>query len=250
MEHASYGLDNIACEGGEWMARILVVEDEEPISNILQYALERDGYQVYAVDNGVDAVRAAREYAPDLILLDVMLPEKDGFEVSREVRSFSAVPIIMLTARESEVDKVLGLELGADDYVTKPFSTRELLARVKANIRRTWMDAVEQEAVEPGSDSLVIGDLVIDQEKYEVSKAGKAIALTHREFQLLSFLATRPGIVYTREQLLSEVWGMDYFGDARTIDVTIRRLREKLETDPSNPEYVLTRRGVGYYVKR
>lgn len=231
------------------MARILVVEDEEPISDILKYALERDGYQVHTVDNGVDAVRAARDYTPDLILLDVMLPEKDGFEVSREVRAFSSVPIIMLTARESEIDKILGLELGADDYVTKPFSTRELLARVKANLRRTWMDAAEQETDESG-ESLTIGDLNIDLEKYEVKRQGEVIALTHREFQLLSFLATRPGIVYTREQLLSEVWGLDYYGDARTIDVTVRRLREKLETDASNPDYVLTRRGVGYYVKR
>jgi len=231
------------------MSRILIVEDEEPISNILKFGLEREGYSVHCAYDGNEAIRLALETEPDLVLLDVMLPEKDGFEVCREIRTFSSAPIIMLTARESEVDKVLGLELGADDYVTKPFSTRELLARVKANLRRTMLDAEVKEHGEE-RDRIVLGDIVIDFDHYEVRKHGLPIPLTLREFQLLSFLASRPGLVYTREQLVMEVWGMDYVGDERTVDVTIRRLREKLEEDPSNPEYVLTRRGVGYFLRR
>ena len=230
--------------------QILVVEDEEPISNILKFALEREGYGVACAFDGVEAIRVAREETFQLVLLDVMLPLRDGFEVCREIRAFSSVPIIMLTARESEVDKVLGLELGADDYVTKPFSTRELIARVKANLRRLHIDTDPKEESIDDSSRIVLTDLVIDLGKYEVRKNDVAIPLTHREFQLLAFLATRPGIVYTREQLLSDVWGMDYIGDERTVDVTVRRLREKLEQDASNPEYVHTRRGVGYYVRR
>jgi len=231
------------------MTHILVVEDEDPIAHILKYALEREGYEVTCAYDGAQAVVAAKQADFGLILLDVMLPEKDGFQVCREIRSFSTAPIIMLTARESEVDKVLGLELGADDYVTKPFSTRELLARVKANLRRQWLEG-EPRAVEDGRNQLVVGSLVIHLDQYEVRKNGLPISLTHREFILLSFLATRPGQVYTREQLLADVWGMDYEGDERTVDVTVRRLREKLEDDPSNPEYVMTRRGVGYFVRR
>ncbi len=231
------------------MTQILVVEDEEPISNILKFSLERDGYTVYCTYDGNEAIRIAKRITPDLVLLDIMLPEKDGFEVCRELRAFSSAPIIMLTARDSEVDKVLGLELGADDYVTKPFSTRELLARVKANIRRKALDSETKDT--PGTrTNIELGDIVIDFDHYEVRKNGEPIALTVREFQLLSFLALRPGLVYTREQLLMEVWSMDYIGDERTVDVTVRRLREKLEDDPSNPQYVLTRRGVGYFLRR
>jgi two-component system, OmpR family, response regulator VicR len=232
------------------VARILVVEDEEPISNILKFSLERDGHTVSCAYDGNEAIREAKRLLPDLVLLDIMLPEKDGFEVLRELRTFSAAPVIMLTARDSEVDKVLGLELGADDYVTKPFSTRELLARVKANIRRKTLDAEENGLPDAKSNSITFDDIIIDFEHYEVRKHGEPIALTVREFQLLSFLAARPGLVYTRDQLLMEVWGMDYVGDERTVDVTVRRLREKLEDDPSNPEYVLTRRGVGYFLRR
>lgn len=230
------------------MATILVVEDEEPISNILKFHLEREGYTVLTAFDGVEAIAITKRSDPSLILLDVMLPEKDGFEVCREIRLFSTVPIIMLTARDSEIDKVLGLELGADDYVTKPFSTRELLARVKANIRRLWIE--EEPKVESIRDKIAIGDMTIDFTHYEVRRAGEPIALTHREFELLGFLASRPGVVFTREQLLTEVWGFDYAGDERTVDVTVRRLREKLEQDASNPRYVLTKRGVGYYVRR
>ncbi|WAH36983.1 response regulator [Alicyclobacillus dauci] len=228
------------------MHHILVVEDEEPIANILKFALERAEYKVTCAYDGHEALTMWRAHEPDLILLDVMLPGIDGFDVLRTVRSASVVPVIMLTAKDDEVDKVLGLELGADDYVTKPFSTRELLARVKANLRRIDLD---EGADDRRRDKYVIRDLVIDLTQYEVTKAGTPVTLTHREFQLLAFLAARPGQVYTREQLVTEVWGMDYEGDERAVDVTIRRLREKLESDPSQPEYVMTRRGVGYYVR-
>lgn len=231
------------------MAVILVVEDEEPIADILKFSLQREGYEVLLAADGAEAVQMARRHAPDLVLLDVMLPEKDGFEVCREIRSFSTVPIIMLTARDSEVDKVLGLELGADDYVTKPFSTRELFARVRANLRRLSLDEGQKER-DHGRDQLRSGDVIIRLDRYEVLRRGEIIPLTHREFELLAFLATRPGVVYTREQLLTDVWGLEYTGDARTVDVTIRRLREKLEDDASNPQYVLTKRGVGYFVRR
>jgi two-component system, OmpR family, response regulator VicR len=229
------------------MQRILVVEDEEPIAEILKFSLEREGYSVALAFDGIEAIQKTHTFHPDLILLDVMLPEKDGFEVCKEVRSFSDVPIIMITARDSEIDKVLGLELGADDYVTKPFSTRELLARIKANLRRHSLESV---AKTDSTSRIVLGDLVIDLARYEVTKRSSVIPLTHREFELLSFLAARPGIVYSREQLLLDVWGADYEGDSRAVDVTIRRLREKIEDDPANPVYVLTKRGVGYYARR
>src|SRR5579875_3697667 len=236
----------VISRGGRiWMSRILIVEDEEPISNILKFGLEREGYSVHCAYDGNEAIRLALETEPDLVPLDVMLPEKDGFEVCREIRTFSSAPIIMLTARESEVDKVLGLELGADDYVTKPFSTRELLARVKANLRRAG------DVLNDGKESerYIVQDLVIDLQEYSVTKGGQPISLTHREFQVLALLAAHPGRVFTREQLVDQVWGIDYVGDTRAVDVTIRRLREKLEPDPSQPRYVMTRRGVGYYVR-
>jgi two-component system response regulator VicR len=229
------------------MPTILVVEDEEPIADILRFYLERDGYAVHCVADGVSAVQAVRQLAPDLVLLDVMLPELDGFEVCRQVRTFSTVPIIILTARDAEVDKVVGLELGADDYVTKPFSARELVARVKANLRRQRFDAGEGLA---GTGQILrLGDIVIHFDTYEVQRRGHPVPLTHREFELFAYLAARPGMVVTRERLLDEVWGAEYVGDTRTVDVTIRRLREKLEDDPSNPSIVLTKRGVGYYVR-
>lgn len=233
-------------QGGDPMkSRILVVEDELPISDILKFTLEREGYDVLLAYDGDEAVKAVHAEQPDLILLDLMLPEKDGFQVCKEVRAFSDCPIIMLTARDTEVDKVLGLELGADDYVTKPFSSRELLARIKANLRRSSGDL-------PGDKKQrwVIGELVIDTETYEVKRNGQLIDLTHREFQVLEYMARNRGAVLTREHLLQEVWGFDYLGDVRTVDVTIRRLREKIEDDPSNPEYIVTRRGVGYSIRR
>lgn len=230
------------------MHRILIVEDEAPISDILQFALEREGYEVQVADDGNQALQFFGAMEPNLILLDVMLPGLDGFGVCREIRKTSTIPIIMLTARDSEVDKVLGLELGADDYVTKPFSTRELLARVRANLRR--MEFQEEDKQPAGRERYTIHDLTIDYNNYTVTKNGSVIPLTHREFELLSYMASRPGIVFTREQLLLQVWGSSYEGDERTVDVTVRRLREKCEDDPSNPTHVLTKRGVGYFVRR
>lgn len=224
--------------------KILVVDDERPIAEILQYSLEKEGYEVICAFDGEEAITKSLEEEPDLILLDIMLPKKDGMEVCRSIRKTKDIPIIMLTAKDSEVDKVLGLELGADDYVTKPFSTRELLARVKANLRR--LQAPEEPSLKIG---IKIGELLINAESYTVHKEGNLIDLTHREFELLYYLGKHIGHVLTREHLLQEVWGYDYYGDARTVDVTVRRLREKVETDPSHPEYIMTRRGVGYSLR-
>lgn len=224
--------------------KILVVDDERPIAEILQYSLEKEGYEVICAFDGEEAITKSLEEEPDLILLDIMLPKKDGMEVCRSIRKTKDIPIIMLTAKDSEVDKVLGLELGADDYVTKPFSTRELLARVKANLRR--LQVPEEPSLKIG---IKIGELLINAESYTVHKEGNLIDLTHREFELLYYLGKHIGHVLTREHLLQEVWGYDYYGDARTVDVTVRRLREKVETDPSHPEYIMTRRGVGYSLR-
>lgn len=224
---------------------ILVVEDEKPIVDILKFNLVKNGYKVIEAYDGDEGLKLAMSKEPDLILLDVMLPGLDGFGVCRRVREKSNVPIIMLTAREEEVDKVLGLELGADDYITKPFSIRELLARVKANLRRTGS---EDSAF--GSDILRIDNLAIDSSRYEVVKNDEVIDLTLREFELVKFLAEQQGRIFSRETLLEKVWGYDYYGDVRTVDVTIRRLREKIEDDPANPSYIITKRGVGYYFRK
>lgn len=227
--------------------RILVVDDEQPIADILKFNLEKEGYAVTCAYDGVKAVEAALSEDHDLILLDLMLPLKDGLDVCREVRARKNTPIIMLTAKDSEVDKVLGLEMGADDYVTKPFSTRELLARVKAHLRRTNAAAQVQEA--SAAQGLRIHNLQIDPEMFVVYKNGEVLDLTHREFELVYYMARNCGKVMTREHLLQAVWGYDYYGDVRTVDVTIRRLREKLEDDPSRPEYITTRRGLGYVMR-
>lgn len=228
--------------------KILVVDDEKPIADILQFNLKKEGYEVYCAYDGNEALTMVEEIQPDLILLDIMLPLKDGMEVCREVRKKYEMPIIMLTAKDSEIDKVLGLELGADDYVTKPFSTRELIARVKANLRRHQV-VVSQPDAENESDEIEIGSLVIHPNAYVVSKRGETIELTHREFELLYYLAKHIGQVMTREHLLQTVWGYDYYGDVRTVDVTVRRLREKIEDNPSHPTWIVTRRGVGYYLR-
>lgn len=225
--------------------KILIVEDERPISDILKFTLEKEGYDVDCVYDGQQAIQKALADSPDLILLDIMLPIVDGMEVCRTIRKQADMPIIMLTAKDSEVDKVLGLELGADDYVTKPFNTRELLARIKANLRRRYQEQRETTAFQ----GLQIGDVIIDLGSYVVTNKEKAIDLTHREFELLHYLAKHCGQVMTREHLLQAVWGYDYFGDVRTVDVTIRRLREKLEEDASRPEYIITRRGLGYTMR-
>lgn len=229
------------------MKKILVVDDEKPISDIISFNLENEGYAIEKAYDGEQALEVFEKSQPDLVILDLMLPKMDGLEVCREIRKQSAVPVIMLTAKDSEIDKVLGLELGADDYVTKPFSNRELIARVKANLRRNLVK--EPEPQEVNKNEIVVGDLVIHQGAYIISKHGEEIELTHREFELLHYLARHIGQVMTREHLLETVWDYDYFGDVRTVDVTIRRLREKIEDIPSHPTYIVTRRGVGYLLK-
>ena len=233
------------------MKKILIVDDEKPISDIIKFNLAKEGYETVTAFDGREAITKFEEENPDLIILDLMLPELDGLEVAKEVRKTSHIPIIMLSAKDSEFDKVIGLEIGADDYVTKPFSNRELLARVKAHLRRTENieTAVAEENASASNSEITIGDLKILPDAFVAQKRGEDIELTHREFVLLHHLATHMGQVMTREYLLETVWGYDYFGDVRTVDVTIRRLREKIEDTPSRPEYILTRRGVGYYMK-
>ena len=233
------------------MKKILIVDDEKPISDIIKFNLTKEGYETVTAFDGREAIAKFDEENPDLIILDLMLPELDGLEVAKEVRKTSHIPIIMLSAKDSEFDKVIGLEIGADDYVTKPFSNRELLARVKAHLRRTENieSAVAEENASSSNSEITIGDLKILPDAFVAQKRGEDIELTHREFELLHHLAAHMGQVMTREYLLETVWGYDYFGDVRTVDVTIRRLREKIEDTPSRPEYILTRRGVGYYMK-
>ena len=225
--------------------KVLIVDDEKPISDIIKFNLVKEGFSVETAFDGEEALTKVYQYEPDIILLDLMLPKIDGFQVCRKVRESFNMPIIMLTAKEEEVDKVLGLELGADDYITKPFGMRELIARINANLRRIATDNTKSKG------SLInSGTLVINLDKYEVIKQDTVIELTLREFELLKFLATQENQVFTREQLLKDVWGYEYYGDIRTVDVTIRRLREKIEDDSSNPKYILTKRGVGYYFRR
>ncbi len=227
------------------MAKILVVDDEKPIADIIKYSLEQEGFSVLVAYDGVEALRLALLERPDLIVLDIMLPEKDGFTVCREIRKDLTVPILMLTAKDTEMDKVLGLELGADDYVTKPFSTRELIARVRAIFRR-----MKEEKSSSQEEVLRCGDIEVDQGKVEVRKGNRVMELTYREFALLAYLIQNAGYVISRKKLLSQVWGYDYYGDERTVDVTVRRLREKIEDDPGNPVYIRTKRGIGYYFRR
>ncbi|BAN75721.1 two-component response regulator [Lacticaseibacillus casei DSM 20011 = JCM 1134 = ATCC 393] len=229
--------------------KILVVDDEKPISDIVKFNLDKEGYDVVTAYDGEEALKKVESESPDLILLDLMLPKIDGLEVARQIRKEHDTPIIMLTAKDSEIDKVLGLELGADDYVTKPFSNRELVARVKANLRRTSASSAANNEEDEANRELQVGDLTIHPDAYAVSKRGENIELTHREFELLHYLARHLGQVMTREHLLQTVWGYDYFGDVRTVDVTVRRLREKIEDNPSHPEWLVTRRGVGYYLR-
>jgi two-component system response regulator VicR len=224
--------------------KILVVDDEKPIAEILRYNLEQEGYVVAVAYDGDEALQLLRREQPALVLLDVMLPKKDGFAVCREIRASSNVPIIMLTAKDTELDKVLGLELGADDYVTKPFSSREVVARVKAQLRRV------QSGAKDTGETLSCQDIMIDTGRMEVFRNGASIDLTYREYLLLVYLMRHAGYVIKREKLLEEVWGYDFFGDERTVDVTIRRLREKIEDNPSQPRLIKTKRGVGYFIRR
>ncbi len=227
--------------------KILIVEDEKNIVDILSFNLSKEGYNTLEAYDGESGLQLALEQDPDLILLDLMLPKMNGFDVCRSVRDAGrATPIIMLTAREEETDKVLGLELGADDYITKPFSMRELLARVKANIRRSGMIP----AVQPASGSgerLELGRISIDTELLVAYKDGKGLDLTQREYELLKFLGSQPGKVFSREALMEHVWNYEgYVGDVRAVDVAVRRLREKVEDDPAAPQFIVTRRGMGY----
>ncbi len=229
--------------------RVLIVEDEPSLQETLAYNLERDGYEVLTAADGLEALRLARSQQPDLILLDIMLPGMNGIEVCRTLRREMNVPILMLTARAEEIDRVVGLEVGADDYVSKPFGMRELLARVRALLRRARM---QSEGLEPAAETverhknLVLGDLVIDIDRREVLLGGESVLLRPKEYELLLFLARNRGIVLSRDLILERVWDWNYSGDSRTVDVHIRWLREKLEEDPSNPQRILTVRGIGY----
>lgn len=231
---------------------ILVVDDEQPIIDILVYNLEKEGYNVIEANDGITAVDVALEKRPDLILLDIMLPKLDGLSVCKRIKNSLNVPILMLTAKDGEIDKILGLELGADDYITKPFSVRELVARVKANLRK--VDAslnsktIDDKQEKKKESKILVGDLELDLDKFEVKVRGEVIDLTLREFEVLKFLASEPGQVVTRETLLEKVWGYEYYGDIRTVDVTVRRIREKIEKDTSTPQILITKRGVGYYI--
>jgi two-component system, OmpR family, response regulator VicR len=224
------------------VARILVVDDEKTIVKGLKFNLEKEGYEVLTAFDGEEALRVFKEENPDLMVLDLMLPELDGFEVCRRVRKNSDIPIVMLTARGEDIDKILGLELGADDYVTKPFNPRELAARVKAILRRSQAPAMDS----AGLQVIRLQDLQIDLFQHKVRVRDKEVDLTSKEFALLSLMASHPGRVFSREKLLEHVWGYDYYGDARTVDVHIRHLREKIEPDPATPQLILTVWGAGY----
>lgn len=222
------------------MTKILVVEDEKSLSEPLAYLLRREGYEVSVVDNGLSAIDAVNQAPPDLMLLDLMLPGLAGTEVCREVRTRSSLPIIMLTAKDSEVDIVVGLELGADDYVTKPYSSRELLARIKAVLRRRSSDPDTADGV------LEYHDIVLDSDRHQLHVRGAPVSLPLKEFELLELLMVNAGRVLTRGQIIDRVWGSDYFGDTKTLDVHIKRLRSKVEVHPSEPTVIVTVRGLGY----
>ena len=227
---------------------VLIVEDEKNIVDILRFNLQREGYRTIEAYDGEDGLNKALTEDPDIVLLDVMLPKMIGFDVCRKLREAGQnVPVIILTAREEETDKVFGLEIGADDYMTKPFSMRELVARVGANIRRSAM-ATASAPTAASNAMTVADDLSINTDSHQVFRGGKAIDLTQREYELLTFLASHPNKVYSRVDLMEQVWNYGYVGDdVRTVDVTVRRLREKIEADPANPVYILTRRGAGYF---
>ena len=231
---------------------VLVVDDEKPIVDILVYNLKKEGYNTLEANDGEEAVRLVIEKKPDLVLLDIMLPKMDGLTVCKRIRHNYNIPIIMLSAKDEEIDKILGLELGADDYITKPFSVRELIARVKANLRKgdneygkNPTDELQEKNHIP--NQIIVGDLYLDLDKFEVKVRGKVIDLTLREFEVLKYLAQQPGQVVTRETLLEKVWGYEYYGDIRTVDVTVRRIREKIELDTSSPKILITKRSVSYH---
>ena len=232
--------------------KVLIVDDEQAIIDVLVYNLKKEGYETLEATDGITAVNMALEEKPDLMLLDIMLPKLDGLSVCKRVKNYLNIPILMLTAKDAEIDKIVGLELGADDYITKPFSVRELVARVKANLRK--VDAslnsktIDDKQEKKKESKISVGDLELDLDKFEVKVRGEVIDLTLREFEVLKFLASEPGQVVTRETLLEKVWGYEYYGDIRTVDVTVRRIREKIEKDTSTPQILITKRGVGYYI--
>ena len=231
------------------MLDIIIVEDNHEIGELLSDFLRKENYIVSVAKDGEAALELFERYGAKLVILDLMLPGMDGFEVCRRIRETgSAVPILMLTAREEEADKVLGLELGADDYITKPFGMRELLARVKANIRRSAMAPAQGEQAQAASGNrLELGRVVVDQEKATVYKDGNPLELTQREYDLICYLASQPGKVFSREALMEHVWNYEgYVGDVRAVDVAVRRLREKIEDDPASPKFIVTKRGMGY----
>ena len=230
---------------------VLVVDDEKPIVDILVYNLKKEGYNTLEASDGEEAINMVINNKPDLVLLDIMLPKMDGLTVCKKIRHNYNIPILMLSAKDEEIDKILGLELGADDYITKPFSVRELIARVKANLRKNDNDynkSSEDEKDKLQANQILVGDLFLDLDKFEVKVRGKVIDLTLREFEVLKYLAQQPGQVVTRETLLEKVWGYEYYGDIRTVDVTVRRIREKIELDTSSPQILVTKRSVGYYI--
>ena len=232
--------------------KILIVDDEKPIVDILTYNLQKEGYETVEAYDGEEAINYALTQKPDLILLDIMLPKVDGLTVCKRIRhTLNNVPILILSAKDEEIDKILGLELGADDYITKPFSVRELVARVKANLRKSEVIQENNQidnADDKKTNKIKVGELELDLDKFEVKVRGEIIDLTLREFEVLKFLASQPEQVITRETLLEKVWGYEYYGDIRTVDVTVRRIREKIEKDTSNPKILITKRGVGYYI--
>ena len=234
---------------------VLIVDDEQAIIDVLKFNLLKEGYRTIEAKDGQAGLDMALKEKPDLIMLDIMLPKLDGLTVCQRVKNALNIPIIILTAKDTEVDKIVGLELGADDYITKPFSVRDLVARVKANIRKADVtlgqqidDASKAENEKTKSKKIIVGDLELDLDKFEVRVRGEVIDLTLREFEVLKFLASQPGQVITREILLEKVWGYEYYGDIRTVDVTVRRIREKIELDTSTPKILITKRGVGYYI--
>jgi two-component system OmpR family response regulator len=227
-------------------SKILVVEDDQTLLNVLKYNLAKEGYGILTAADGVQALDVARSNKPDLIVLDIMLPGLDGFEVCRILRAEMTTPILMLTAKAEETDKVVGLELGADDYMTKPFSMREFLARIKAMIRRAEIVKIGESSAKEAAAIIRVGEIEIDLARHTVSRSGSLIDLSPKEFDLLAFLVKNREQVFSRDQLLEKVWGYDYAGDTRTVDVHIRWLRQKIESDPANPRHLLTVRSIGY----
>lgn len=245
----------------DFRKKILIVDDEKMITNLLTHNLTKEGYNVVEANDGLEAIEKAGKEKPDLILLDVMLPKLDGLSVCKRIKNMMNVPILMVTAKDEELDKIVGLELGADDYITKPFSVRELLARVKANLRKADANSnvsseveeqnnnqVEQAPEIKRTDIIKVGVLTLNLDRFEVMVNDRRVDLTLREFEVLRFLASEPGQVITRETLLEKVWGYEYYGDIRTVDVTVRRIREKIEKDTSAPKILITKRGIGYYI--